>query len=129
MVFKLELSPLNQAITESFQEAGEAYRQAQVEEIRAEKWFWPRATQRRNGVLVPPGNRDIIDLKKLLDSLIVSQQGLTITYTYGNKEVTHAAVTHEGSRNKKILPRPWTETARERVQIGQVMAEGMERKL
>ena len=56
----------------------EAFEWACKEAMSIRSWYWPRATYRYNGDVVPPGPRDIRDLDTLYNSLNIDyQEGFT----------------------------------------------------
>lgn len=69
----LNFKDLDKIIDNSFAVLVDEFGQQQQEEIRSEKWDWPRTTYRQVGVgrtgAVADSPRDIVDTGKLLNSL------------------------------------------------------------
>ncbi|MDJ0579098.1 hypothetical protein [Crocosphaera sp.] len=72
----INFNPLNSIIDDGFAILVDEFSQQQQEEIKSEKWDWPRVTHRIQGVgrtgQVASSPRDIVDTGELLDSLEIN---------------------------------------------------------
>jgi hypothetical protein len=104
-------SILENQINESFAEIVDQFTEEQIDQIKSDKWEWPRETIRHNGQTVG-SPRDIIDTGELINSLEVEDISNTeVVYHY---PVKYAINVHEGivlASGVELPARPWVDDA------------------
>jgi hypothetical protein len=110
-----DLNGILAAFDAAWAEEMDAVERAMTESFYAKEYYWPNATIRANGEIVPAGNRDIVDEGDLVNS----QYRNTITsaetefgWTDDDPELNHngGINIYKGTRYYHT-PRPWTQLA------------------
>lgn len=106
------------AMEDFAQAIGEGYQ----EEIESPQWTWLRVTKRKSGAVVG-SPRDIVDLGNLKNSqqLFISETDLEFHYVWDGNGETPAVTVHEGIPDKGYLPRRWTQSFHNRVDLARLM--------
>jgi hypothetical protein len=103
------------AVDVTWAEEIDAIEIAMTESFYSKEYYWPNATIRSNGEIVPAGNRDIVDEGDLVNSQYTNTSTLAETefgWTDDDPELNHngGMNTYKGTRYYHT-PRPWTQLA------------------
>lgn len=126
-----KLDKLNKAINIAFDATIDKLDVALDDAITGEYWEWQNETLRKNGDLIPPGLRDIVDTGNLLDSKTIarSSEGNQVEWSW---DTDYALYVHEGvtlQSGTELPARPWTEKALETVDVKSTFETQLKREI